>query len=197
MQARGLALVMVVFVSRPFGAQEHATGTFARTPSCAPPAMGSRRALKLPARDLSGQHRVEFVLDDSVGGSRRSATGQLTLRATAPNRARAPNPKVLIPYYGFTDVDFEKLGRVELAHPVWRSDPDSPGAQVIYNSQDSTLSMVLGNSITNRGVATDVGLYLRVYQLTDSGMTGRWRAASRLPDALSGYFCVSFGSPDR
>jgi len=157
---------------------------------CKPP-QGDR--IKTPSAPvgIAGDYDFQMVLvsHDSIPESHVSGTLRLT--ATSRNHRSSGDRHITFPFYGSSSIELGKLGEVTVAHPVSSTDPDRPGVQVSYDSRDSTLSMMLGNSYGSRGMATDAGVVLDVRTLTDSEIGGRWDNGARTTAPLFGYYCLS------
>ena len=182
-----LACLLLVLTTRSF----YRTQPKVRGDSyCEPPNSSVPLRKQPPNRRLAGTYKIELVASDSSHRA-ESVTGELTLRVTPARNARAPNHRILIPYYGFTDLDIDRFKGVIVAHALDRTSPDDPGVQFVYNTLDTTTSIVLGNSVTRRGVSTDAGVFLFIRNLTDSSMAGVWKASSLRSNAPEGYFCIA------
>jgi hypothetical protein len=182
-----LSCLLLVLTTRPF----YETQPRVRDDSyCDPPKSSVPLRKKPQDRRLAGTYKIELVATDSAHRA-QSVSGELTLRVTPARNARAPNHRIVIPYYGFTDLDINRFKGVIVAHPLDRTYPDDPGVQFVYNTLDTTTSIILGNSVTPRGVSTDVGVFLFIRNLTDSSMAGVWKASSLRSNAPEGYFCIA------
>jgi hypothetical protein len=148
----------------------------------------------------AGEYRVILVATsgDSAG---REVSGSLWLEpndSTARQFARPggdPDPTVIVPLFGWTDVPVLGVAALELGDLSSR-EPASPGVLLLEQRLRPTgppdITVRLGSIANNRGVAPFDGGYtaLRVGWLDESGgFGGSWASGVRNEQA-GGHFCV-------
>jgi hypothetical protein len=89
------------------------------------------------------------------------------------------------PLYGWTNLDWSKIGNVSLGYSPASRDPDRPGVQLVPGGV-----LFIGNAYTRRGVLLDTGVLMRIHEADSTGFRGAWKDGGLPKEDLSGYFCA-------
>jgi len=133
---------------------------------------------------LAGQFQLTVVAT-VAGSSDTLVSGRLSLWPT-PDSLESVQPALII---GAADLDFQRLGQLNMAYSPRSTDGEQPGVQLSYDGQRA--SLILGAASTVRHRWRDAGVVFYIQEVARTGFRGRWREATPSTRPAQGYFCAS------
>ena len=152
--------------------------------------MSAAEFRQLDLEPLAGDYLISVIATSGFTGD-SVVQGDLHLVVTPPRHREASRSGQTFPLYGWGDIDLLSLGRVSLAYSPGSRDVDRPGVQVLRDSVDGNLIMVLGAASTiSSGTYWDAGVIFRVRYVDTLDILGEWVDGGNALVKPEGYFCA-------
>jgi hypothetical protein len=145
-------------------------------------------SIAMPLERFAGNYVLTVVATSALEAD-TIAHGTLWLRPTDAEYKHAPNPEILTPLYGASDIDLRSLGPVSLKYSPASWNQDRPGVLVSYDSVDRTLWLEFGAAERDVFI-TDSGAFFDVFSIDSLGFSGRWVDGGITDPLPEGYFCA-------
>jgi hypothetical protein len=161
-----------------------------REVKCQPPIEDEQPKLSIamPLERFAGEYALTVVATRAFGDD-TIAHGSLWLRPTDAEYKHEPNPEIMTPLYGASDIDLGSLGPVSLKYSPASWSQDRPGVLVSYDSVDRTLWLEFGAAERDVFI-TDSGVFFDVFSIDSLGFSGRWIDGGITDPLPGGYFCT-------